>query len=91
MTLKDLARQAKEKAGDFSVNDFCQYIFDSTRKQELLTKQASESYARFAAMDHKEIYAHYAASINQPVLTADEKTQAILEHILNEGEDYDRP
>ena len=86
MTLKDLVRQAEENAGDFTLDNFFQYIFDSIKSQQKFAERASESYARFAAMDLEKIYEDYAASINQPALTVEEKQQAILEHVLNEGE-----
>ena len=72
---------------DYTVDDICQYILDSVKKQRKFEAMANESFARVMAMDYEKIYTDFAASINQPGLTAEEKRQALLEHVLKQTDD----
>ena len=72
---------------DYTVDDICQYILDSVKVQRKFEAIANDSFVRINAMDFEKIYADYAASINQPGLTVEEKRQAVLEHVLKQTDD----
>ena len=80
MTLKDLARQAKEKAGDFTLDDFCQHVLDSIKSQQRFIQRATD-------IEAFDIYAGFIDRIGDESLSEEEKRLAFLNHVLEKYKD----
>ena len=79
---EDIARAAQKINKGWTFDDFIKATIESTRKTGFGMVHALNGYIEMQSYDLEQIYKDYAAAIGKDEMTSQERTQALLNHVL---------